>query len=77
MTKSKIDIVTTSTIYLDIVMSSVIVVEIIFSLLALGGYLLPLNILNTYPDIVAKNFISTTSSENTTITRHAVFLVTW
>ena len=76
MTKSKNSIVTTSTTYLDKVTFPVIVIESTFSLLLLDRYLLPLTTLNRYLSSHSKNFIFTTLSENATITRHGVFLVT-
>ena len=78
MTKSKNSIATTSTAYLDIIMFPVIVIESTFSLLPLGRYLLPLTTLNRYLSRhSSKSFIPTTSSENMTITRCGVFLVTF
>ena len=77
MTKSKNSIVTTSTTYLGIVAFPVIVIESMFSLLPLGRYLLPITTLNIYlSSNSSKKFSFTTASENITITRHRVFLVT-
>ena len=77
MTKSKKSRVTTSNTYLDIVTLPVIVIQSTFSLLPLGGYLLPLTTLNRYLSRhSSKDFIFTTSSENIAITRCGVFLIT-
>ena len=77
MTKSKNSIVTSSTTYLNIVTFPVIVIESTFSLLHMGRYLLPLTTLNGYLSRHnSKIFIFNTSSENITITRYRVFLVT-
>ena len=78
MTKSKYSIVrsTMSTTYLDIVTFLVIVIGSTFSLLPLGRYLLPQTTLNRFVSRHrSKNFISTTSSENITITKCGVFMV--
>ena len=75
MSKSKND--TTGTTYLDIVTFLVLVVENTLSSLPLGRYLLPVTTLNGFPSRGSnRNFSFTTLSENISITRHEIFLVT-
>ena len=77
MTKSKNSIVITSNTYLDIVIVPVIVVGSTIFLISMGRYLLPPTTLNRYLSrYSSKKFIFTTSSENITLTRYGVFLIT-